>query len=788
MRNLIAVLFLFLLGISPAFAAITPAAHPFILWNKQDVAEMKKKAATEDWAKKQQADLLAGKYGDTTFTRLYRYQVLGDEEVGKAELDYLMHITAQSPQQVYGNIYQRMDSYLDALRYDVLYDIMTPEQRNSVEASFREYIKFVIDKPYVNDRLSILPNMQMPYILSSTTLAIALQDEKLINEMWAVPSGYQWFFNEYLSDGGLYNEEFNKMGSLVGEFLIIARGFDRIGLPELGYGYTGKGGASLRSYVESLMWMGYPRTDQPGGTPSYSRISMGDTRGAGPLQGVIVYGYDRSGNANNALWGGANMNGRDHKGNKVVKLNTPQWFEIMAAKYPEGNFSYFLAQLRPPKEGKYTPTPFWGLEPIDPAKVVAPAAPSRVYPERGFAMLRANETPKYWESPDPAVALQFATLYVHYTSDCFSLLGYYAYNRPIYVNRAIFNGYNAGPWDFSVQGHAGVVVDNLQAQPIGEVPTRQEFSPLVKFTSARGIMLHPEKPYTGKEVRSGGMYKGAATEVYPGVDLSRSLFLTKEYLFDVYQLSSEKPRTYDWLVHAPGVLIPTDLGNWHPAKELHTDRFAITDESKFDAGADPVAITIQQNCALPDVEKSNFGKEWYDRKIGVRVRLLGEPGTSAYTYTTPTCYMPGTEGAPPTPNPTPEYGGISVDIQRKTTSTAFIALHEPYEKGTPKIDDFQRIAQTADAVAVSVTGKANGVNDRLLLRWGNKAGEVITLAGNGESFTFADHGYLRISTDKVETTGDLRALTLKVVGTPKLFINGKEVTATVKDGVLTWVG
>ncbi len=367
-----------------------------------------------------------------------------------------------------------------------------------------------------------------------------------------------------------------------------------------------------------------------------------------------------------------------------------------------------------------------------------------------------------------------------------SLLGYHAYNRPIYLNRGIYNGYNAGPWDFSVQGHAGVVVDNLQAQPIGEVPTRQEFSPLVKFTSARGIMLHPEKPYTGKEVRSTDQTKIPATEVYPGVDLSRSLFLTKEYLFDVYQLSSEKPRTYDWLVHAPGVLIPADADKWHPAQELYTNRFAITDESKLAAGADPVAITIQQNCLLPDVEKSTLGKEWYDRKIGVRVRLLGEPGTAAYTYTTPTCYLPGTNGAPPTPTPIPEFGGISVDIQRKTTSTAFIALHEPYENGTPRIDDFLRIAQTDDAVAVSVTGKANGVNDRLLLRWGNQAGEVTTLAGNGESFTFADHGYLRISADKVEATGDFRAITLKVVGTPKLFLNGKELLATVKDGMLTW--
>ena len=66
--------------------------------------------------------------------------------------------------------------------------------------------------------------------------------------------------------------------------------------------------------------------------------------------------------------------------------------------------------------------PAWPVSP--------PPASSYVARERGFALLRAEESPAYWESPAPAVAFQLATYYVHYAHDAFSLLGFHAFNRP----------------------------------------------------------------------------------------------------------------------------------------------------------------------------------------------------------------------------------------------------------------------------------------------------------------------------------------------------------------------
>jgi hypothetical protein len=153
------------------------------------------------------------------------------------------------------------------------------------------------------------------------------------------------------------------------------------------------------------------------------------------------------------------------------------------------------------------------------------------------------------------VSLQLATYYVHYAHDVFSLLGFYAFNRPIYLNRQISNGYGGGcPWTDSTRGHCGVLVDNLQwmlddarperdhphwPNPIGEVPTRSGFDPLVKFVAARAVpvggqvALDNRQPL-GQSTLSLEARKNVA-EVFPEIDMTRALFLTREYLFDVYQ-------------------------------------------------------------------------------------------------------------------------------------------------------------------------------------------------------------------------------------------------------------
>lgn len=803
--------------------------HPFILWTPAEATELRRLHEAEEWRERRLVELSREARGKT-FCNLYRYQVLGDEKAGETERRYLLSFIdapVDSRDASGHRVGLHYDNYAHALRYDVLYDSLTPPQRKALEATFRGFVRHELEHPYHNTRLSLLPNMQLPRRVAAHLMSVTLRDEALIREIWAAPSGFRWYFDEYLSDGGFYQEEFGKMTSLIGELLLYCRGLERLGLDELGYGFRGREGATMRSYVESLLWIGYPRTEIPGGAPRYERVTMGDARQnvLGVFQHSNVQGRLPSGEKDRRIGGwdhfyGANMNGRDHRNRKVGKLHLPQWLEILHARYPRGPFGYFLAQMRERGAEAYAPSPFWGLRPLAPSEVEAPEARSAVWPDRGFAILRAQEGPSYWESPAPAVALQFATLYVHYTADCFSLLGYHAFHRPIYVNRTISDGYNGGPWDFSVLGHCGVIVDAEQAQPIGRVPTRSEFSDSVKFVAARGVLAPGAEPYRGRgEVRSSDQPRDPFTDVYSGVDLSRALFLTREYLLDVYRVADRSGRDRDvhWLVHAPGLArldqrwepstrlqetllnirpIPAErqprARSWERCEDPADSWIRVEGERRLRVDAEPVDLTIVQDCALDDVATSQLGREWYERRIGVRLRLLGEPGTTAYVFDTPTGYRPGTHRAPRAgrPRPRPETGGVSVAVGRRAPETLFVALHEPIEDARSRIDTFQRIAGTSDAAAVAVTGSAAGVNDRVLVRVGERATEPITLAGEGpggsETFTFAGHAWLRAGADRVDVRGDLRAMRLRVTGRPELRRAGRPVPARFEDGCLVW--
>ncbi len=835
------VLVLLLCWCGTAWAEFKQAEHPYILWTKADATAIKTRIEQEAWAKDAVAKLPNNPIG-----RLFRYQILGDQKAGDEERKYLLTFIGAplNGQGDSGGAGLHTANYLNALRYDVLYDSLTPEQRTQLETTFRNHIAEDRTEWKTNPaRLGFLPNLALPRRCGILMMTLALHDEKLIRELWATPGSFKWFFGEYLSDGQFYNEEFAKITSIIGEFLIYARGLDRLGLAELGYDYTGPTGGSLEKYVRSLLTLGYPRTDITSGTPAYSRLAMGDSRGGNLLGHLNVFPYWSDNTGGNAYWYAANMNGRDHRGTKIDKLQIPQWFELLQARYPKGHagYDYFLAQMRKPGADAYYPTLFWGLSPIPAKSVVAPPAPSYVAPERGFALLRSDESPAYWESPAPAVAQQFAQFYVHYTNDCFSLLGYQQFNRPIYYNRAISAGYNGGAWDMTVRGHCGVVVDDEMAQPIGVVPVRSNFAGPIKFVSARGI---PIVPLTGQnEARSSDQPKEPVTSVYSNMDLARALFLAPEYLFDVYTLTdtAKTARDFYWLVHAPGSALPEPGQSWQPSDDLQKTLFAtqyqqpVADRStlipaqrnyhlttegtqgppwvliengqKYQVGANPLSITTLQDYHGADVTTARFGAAWYERKVGVRVSMLPEPGTTAYTFNTPERYAPGAPRNEDDKNKRvlgAEWGGVSIAVHRRAPATAFAALHEPYEQGTPNQTQFRRVQQTASGIAVAVVGKTAAgkqYNDRLLLQFDlrpdvevKKTPQLeldttlspLTLADADESFTFSGHAMVRSTDTQIIVTGNLQAMKLKVTGNPILLLNGKTANTKISAGVLCY--
>ena len=275
-------------------------------------------------------------------------------------------------------------------------------------------------------------------------------------------------------------------------------------------------------------------------------------------------------------------------------------------------------------------------------------------------------------------------------------------------------------------------------------------------------------------------------EVWPGVDMTRALFLTREYLCDVFQLVSDRPRRYDWHVHALG--LPVLDGPWKPTGELHDalydldnravaarlsdpverDRYQLHDVMKLENSQQPWTATVVQSCGLPDARKSILGSVWYDRKIGVCVRMLGEPGTSVYVGRTPVAPKPAS-GRAAARKRTRERSPNSPMRLAAQHSWSGGASRRPFlppctnrsrtgavSRGSPRSAALPRTAKGSEWRSKGPTDRPSTTASFFAI-W-EDYDQPLTLAGEGESFTFADRAFLRIGKAKVEVSGDLRAM------------------------------
>lgn len=225
-----------------ASASFAAAEHPFILWTKGEAAAIRRRIETEPWAKAQYEAMLKEKGNSQTFRKLFRYQVMGDESVVDAEKKYLVSLIGNDPRRFTGDTGggRHYDQYLSVLRYDALYDRLSASERQGLEDTFRDFIRHHCEEEKLRfTRTSWLPNMQWPRPVTAHLMAVALRDEKLIRQCFNSRGGWKYYFDDYLGDGRFYFEEFGKQYSMIGELFLWCRGVERLGLDELGYGYTG---------------------------------------------------------------------------------------------------------------------------------------------------------------------------------------------------------------------------------------------------------------------------------------------------------------------------------------------------------------------------------------------------------------------------------------------------------------------------------------------------------------------------------------------------------------------
>lgn len=763
--------------------------RPFVMWSEADVAAIKKRIQTQDWAKAEYGRLVSNPQKDEkAFAILLRCAIEGDETLIRKEIDDLLR-TARSP------VPRGAAQYINVIRYDMFHDRLTPGERQEVEEFFRTYIdnivfkRAIFDPEVFNDsrnysrydarvysRSNWLPNIAWPWKVSANLMAAALQDEDLIRKVWSAYGSWQWYFDEYLCDIGFYAEEFSKMGSTPGAMLIYCRALERLGLNELGYGYTGKGQATMKGHIESLIHIGYPRIDLCSSRPQYPVVTMGDLRQSGSSQSwnvpapafqhSLVMGYLPDGRGGNDYWKAHGAWGGTRRGKMAQwdgysgftpKMQTPLWFEAGHARWPQVHFDYFLYQMRSPDEEKYYPSLYFGIDPVDASEAKAPAAPSAVWPDRGIVMLRSNQSSDYWESAAPAASMRLAADYAHNVNDSFALMGFYAFNRPIYINRQVTPGY-AKDWSRSIQSHCGVTVDGREPAFTSDVDVTRAFTEPVKFISA------------------------ASKEVYPGIELKRTLMLTRDYLFDVTELAGSETHDYYWFMHALGEVAGQ---KWKQARwpaqleQLSNVRTAEADGKNW-------SVKAVQSCALDDLSEAKLPRQWYEREIGVHMTMLARKGMKAYIARTPLPIIKYRNAGRKMvyEKVRSEVGGVTILAAQKGTEATFASLYEPFESGQHRIVDVEKMADNQQALVVSVAGgPGSRINDRLMLSRVDVATPVKVVSGRQE-YEFRGWGYLRIGNSEIEACGNITRLKLQVNGRPRFILNGRETDVPVLDGCI----
>ncbi len=284
-----------------------------------------------------------------------------------------------------------------------------------------------------------------------------------------------------------------------------------------------------------------------------------------------------------------------------------------------------------------------------------------MYPQTGIALLRSDESPGYWTSAGLVAAEQMGRNYGHDHRDKLELL-LWGRGRLLYPD---WNAQQYEPlefgWTRNAWAHSTLVVDESNPQG-GSSTERHDFNADAKFLAT------------------------ASREIYPDVAETRALLLTGEYLLDLFWADSPRERTYDWFVHALGRLSLPGPNAFRPSQDLLRPYHWIDRERKCQTDRTWSADFVQHSGGVLR-GMGQYTDEWFHAKVGVRMTMLGEPGTTAYA---------GEGLFDPVPN-LREYGNPEGTIplamaRRKARTTCFAVLHEPFDQRPSLVDAAGRSA------------------------------------------------------------------------------------------------
>ncbi|GBD35127.1 hypothetical protein HRbin36_00231 [bacterium HR36] len=736
--------------------------HPNLLLNRQELEEIRQKIEQQGWAAALFARVkaLADEPGVHPERNLREtalvYAITLQKSYGEKVRQHLVHLARASLPE-----YEKVNLPLQpefgawgpwgvyAWAYDLCYDCFAPQERELVERWLRTVACTII----AGEKLwTTTPNLVFDKHCRVGLIGYCLGDKELID--WALHDrgahgprrgGFYAVLDSMIQDGHFWGEapiyalHYDVHGMLA--LAEAARHYDGTNL----YDYVApKSKASIRSILDGYLRMAFPLERTGIGQGSIRLATFGD--------GATSYGP--LGTLHDTFL--ANPIGRPAPGEILGEL------EIAYRYYRDPGYAWLLC-LNPARDHAVVyGRAVWGYTALThglalPDNPPAPPAPSGVYPSQGFAMLRADESPRYWTSGALAAVIRLGRAIGHGHEDYYSLI-LHGKGRLLYPDLNVIQ-YEPTYLNWTHEGiaHNTLLVDYQSPRP-GPFTTQHEFTPEVKYFAIRG-------------------------QAFADVEQSRTLLLAPEYLVDVFQAADQRGRvrTYDWVLHGLGRLYPGNPQAYQPGNDLLPFYWWIDNERRRTTDATWQADWLQQSAGVTPGAQP-LGKEWFTQRVGVRLTMLGEPQTQVYCGDGPI-----TDGPPyHRIEGHPEGSSPLVIARRRAVATSFVAVHEPYDSA-PQLVQVERLLDKPTTDVIALRLQAPRFTDYVLL--GQSADQELCVENTaGVAFRFRRYAWLRLRGDGLVIRGQVSGFRLpwQKSEPPKVILNGQEIQAHLSGGWLSY--
>jgi hypothetical protein len=623
-----------------------------------------------------------------------------------------------------------------AWAYDLTFDTFTLEERAEVEQWLRTAGRTIIAQ---EDVLTTTPNLVFCEHWRVGMIGYCLGDTELIE--WALRDSGK----HGASRGGFYPvmDTMIRDEQFWAEAPIYALHYDVHGmfsLAEAALRYDGtdlfhyvspKSGASLKKIVDGYLRMAFPLEES--GPQSSGRVRLA-TFGDGST--------------------GCFVNGRLE--DTFLDESFMAVLELAYQRFHDEGYAWLLS-LDPDRQayiGRGRPAfSYVALthgEPL-PANPAPPPAPSGLYSSMGFAMLRSDESPRYWTTGGLAAVVRLGTSVGHGHDDYFSLI-LHANGHLLYPD---INVIQYEPrwlnWTAEGIGHSTLLIDHESPAP-GKQATRHDFTPEVKFFAVEGSAFE-------KSVQE------------------RALLMTNNYLVDIFRAADTegRERTFDWVVHGLGRLYPGNPAAYRPSLDLVPYYGWIDRERSRTCDGAWQADWVQSRAGILEREGTPSENE-----TGVRVTVLGVPGTRIYAGDGPLADAPPHHRLDGHPEPSCPL----ILVRRQAKAATYAAVHEPYSN-RPSIRSISLLQETGEAIGMKVD--SDGSSDRVLVRFGSSPDTTVLRSPDGEAFRFAGYCFVRRAGQTVVARGKLEGFRIRADrGDLSLVVNGRKESPVVQDGFLVF--